>query len=441
MSKKNKLAAKSAKTTKVEKPEVTVTNETKPEGAVEQPENKEVPEQKPEQKPESKPKSKANKKSTEKVEDVVAEPITPTVQTGVTGMQSVCISKIAKGDRIDANHSVDLMKLVHSQYLINSDVPEQLRKAMNEQFNVMMLANLIHWNEQTKLDFGEAGIEVNKAAFDMISEGLETYFGMNVKGIPSKENEGQLQLKFAEEMPEQTKKDLEASKHTKVAKELPEYNPEMDNDQIVKAMETILNMRESMGKNLINTISFAKKAYQMDKSTPAEILQKILTEIPDNLLLNSYARMIYGAVVKNDCIFNAHAALRNHLAQAYDDKQLVNIGRLFFARGVMISKGKNDSRKFDEVVKPWNGLFNSMNDEIINKLIASQKDKEITIEVPSVKGIAKTSDNFNCEKIMKALHDTYGTDIGDKLLKSKMQEISNGYRDIDKVTLYDEPKK
>lgn len=463
MSKKNKnlRAAKAAKTvvkpsttttkseeTKVETAEVTkvieeaqaeVKKEVKKETPTE-PKKVEVTEsakQKPKKEGEYPPKTNKKEIPTEPpVEDVVPEvvipPKTETKPTSdiVKGYKVNSLKHLADGDRISADAGITLMNLIHKRYLSNPDLPENFKKTISNQFDAMALAHLIHWNEQTVTELTESGIKVNEEIFDAISEGLATYFNIQVKALPTGEDR---QLKIQFNTPEEVKQEVQNTEKAKKTGPLPTYSADKKEEEVVSDLETIMAANNGMGPNLENAIIYAKKAFNMEKEEPAKVLCAIMGKLThSNVLLNGYGRSIFGSMTTNDSPFTGIALLKKHLPK-WKDQELIALSRLFFSLGAQIdlntlNKSKKEKEKIapEAYLKPFNTLFKSLNDKIINDIINTIDNPANTVAVPKVAGLM--TDNFNCEKIISQLKSAYGAQLNKKQIKEIMSKTLNSFQ-------------
>lgn len=443
--KAEKLAAKNAAkaTKKVEETKkVETTTEVKPEENKEETKNETTQktettatEQKSETKPveskkEEKPKTKQSARSVkEKIEEIDAEVVEPIVTTKTI---SSSLNKIANGDRIDRNHGVELMSMIHKQYVSNPDTPEELKKSMEQQFDAMAFVHLYHWNEQTKNDFEEAGVKVNAEMFNAMSDAVANALGIKLVGLPVKEDLSQLKIDFEATMkgaPEESKQAIEAEKTTKQLTEVPKYDSSMTDEQVIENIRAIMSMHtgaNGMGNNLVNAIEFAREAFKMKDASPAEILATIATKIDTpHVLFNSFRSIAYGSLIKWENPFISHARFMEKLKPySYTDKQVADIVRLFLALGMEANaKGNEDSLKSTETA--YEELFKAYNDALINEIVSCTKDSKKTVATPKIKGLS-TESTLDCKGIFQIMKSAYG-DLSDKLLKKQLQTIAGLY--------------
>lgn len=424
------------------------------------------PEPKPEQKSETKPEPKPEQKSKPKKEDPA-----PTVKipgtTGTTsantithgkaiakGFAATAMNALANGDRISANQSILLMKMIQDNYIANSDTPIELRDAYKQTFDAMMLRNVIHWMTQTKLELSDVGLKVNKELFDNISEGLSTYYGIETKLI-GKTDDGQMMIDF--ETPTEVVQEVKESlKDEKKDEPLPVYNEKMSNDEVISSLKTILAARNGMEGNLFNAVEFARKAYSLPKAPIAEVVAAIMSHLPDsgdvpgrqsNMLLNGFGRMCFSSTVTNNVPFTGHAVLKQKLSKvmSVSDTDVAQLFRLFFALGAelnrtSINKTKEPKIEAVEYLKPWNNLLKAMNDKFINEMIETKKDKTKFAELGKIEGLMGDNNltSADCAKILAQVSKAYGTALNDKQLKQILQKLVTEYQkeDINPLDVY-----
>lgn len=443
-------ASKNAATTKVEdvKKEVTPVEETKPEP---QPEPKkeevknETQKEKSTEKPVEKPKdtsgdkTKTKPKTTTsvkaKIEEVEAEEVVEPVVNTVTNKGAIAssLNKLANGERIDLNHGVELMGMIHKQYVTNPDSPEELRKAMSSQFDAMAFIHLYHWNEQTKNDFKEAGIKINSEMFDAMSDAVANVLGIKLIGLPDKEDPKQMKIDFDATMksaPEEAKEVIEAEKKTKQITEVPKYDSSMTDEQVIENLRAIMSMHtgsNGMGNNLVNAINFARDAFGLKDAQPAEILAAIITKLDTpHVLMNSFRAMAYGSIQKWETPFVSHARVMAKLKPfSYTDKEVADIVRLFLANA-MEDNAKGDEKSLKSTETAYETLFKAYNDELINQIVGCLKDSKKVVNLPKIDGLSMNNKPLDCKGIFQLMKDVYG-DLSDKLMKKQLQTIAALY--------------
>lgn len=343
------------------------------------------------------------------------------------------MNKLANGDRIDANSSIRLMGMMKERWIDNPDTPAQLKEITSQQFDVMALYNIIHWNIQTSTELGEAGLNVNKEMFDKIAEGLATYFGITVKSIPSKTDANQLHINF--ETPAKVKEEVENVEKIRkenTSTELPVYQEGKKDEEVIKDLQIILAAKNGMGPNLENAIMYARKAFKMEKDEPAKVICTILGKLPqENLLLNGYGRMVYGSLTVNSNPFMCHSLVHKFLPK-FNDKEIANVCRLFFSLGAQLNldsinkkcEPKTEAAKY---LAPWNDLIKVFTDKTVNEIVETLKNKTKVVKLPSVKGLV-IDEPLDCNKIIATIKQSYGVELNAKQIKQKLSQILNEYQ-------------
>ena len=229
-------------------------------------------EEKPPTTPEEKPKATVQDlpKAEEKPVDKNPEPIVPEVvdpkeeekkEEDKVPSISAGLNKIANGDRIDHNHAIDLMKMVHTEYVGNPDTPEHLRSAMKTQFDAMTLVELMFYNSQLANDFQQLGVKVKESMFIEMEKVAREVFGISLKGLPDPKNDKQMIINFDESMPKDLKETV--AKDQKASKlEIPEPDINMSEADKLTVLRTILSQVGSgIGSNITNSIEWSRKAF------------------------------------------------------------------------------------------------------------------------------------------------------------------------------------
>lgn len=390
----------------------------------EEPKNKKDEKSETQAKPKQKPQSKTkdpDKNPGGHIEEVEVEVVHPTNIPGA-------VLGVIEGERIDANHTIELMGMVERRYLTKAGetYPEELKKAMNAQFDFMMYTVLMRWNEQTKNDFGEAGIIVNQEVFGQIADTVREAFGIELKGLPAGKD-GQMKIDFEATnatADAETQKTLEKEAKRKVVKELPVYTEGMTEEQIVKSIDNIFGMTGyGMEGNLQNAIEFARQAYKLEKEEPHQVLAVILKKFDTlPMALRGFEGMSYDRVMKNGNPFLAHTVVMSKLQKYnYNEAQVANMVRTFIAD--QIERNCKTGGKFEDRSIPIGELLKAFNDEMINNILTS----EDPIPVPNIKGLSvDKTEVIDREKIVNDIEKVYGK-LDDKKLKKKLQEIAGLY--------------
>lgn len=406
----------------------------------------EVPETKPVEEPkkedpkpastEKKPKQQKSKK--EKIEEVEAEEIdinnTPTIKTAAAPAPNIVTQN---SDRIDANHSVDLMNaILKRREEIKDD--RAMYQATGKQADLMMFVLIQKWNDQFKNDAKEQGFTVNEEMFAYLNETASLFLGVNL--LPSKTSDGQLEINFKDAVAKtnpEMQKALEQDAKVPQTQEMPKPEECVTDEQKVAAMCTIMNMRHKqksggIGKNVANMIEFAREAYKLDKDTePAQVLATVLLKMKEAgrnaTLLEGCANAIWGNLTGNLSVLASHAWLKNQLT-TYNDAQVANVVKVFLAKKIADETAKNNN--YEEEAKRYSQLISGTNDDLINRIITSANNEgkdEDKLVYPEIKGLNLKGKHISAIKTVNNMHIAYGAEMNDKMLKQVMQKVSGLY--------------
>lgn len=385
---------------------------------------------------EKKPKQQKLKK--EKIEEVEAEEIdlasTPIIKTSDSPVPNVVTQN---SDRIDANHSVDLMNaILKRREEIKDD--RAMYQATGKQADLMMFVLIQKWNEQFKNDAKEQGFTVNEEMFAYLNETASLFLGVNL--LPSKTSDGQLEINFKDAVAKtnpEMQKALEQDAKVPQTQEMPKPEECVTDEQKVAAMCTIMNMRHKqksggIGKNVANMIEFAREAYKLDKDAePAQVLATVLLKMKEAgrnaTLLEGCANAIWGNLTGNLSVLASHAWLKNQLT-TYNDAQVANVVKVFLAKKIADETAKNNN--YEEEAKRYSQLISGTNDDLINRIITSANNEgkgEDKLVYPEIKGLNLKGKHISAIKTVNNLRIAYGAEMNDKMLKQVMQKVSGLY--------------
>lgn len=416
-------AEKSLKTYYAEKkeepkaPEKPVSKQTDPLPADPIPEPK-----KEEKKEEKKPAAKKAKKEDviipEEVKDPkpVAKPVTkPVIQT--------------PADRIDANHGIELMKSFENR-AAELEKGTELHKAMREHADIMLFVYGKQWVDQCIADGDEAYLKVSEAMYNRMAVIGRDLLGITVKALPDKKD-GQMTIDFEETLataPAEIKKSIEKdAKKEKPSDVIPEANTSATEEEKIKAIDSILRMRNGIGGNLHNAIQFSKNAFpELKDALPAQVVAFIYSKVVNSTYLNGVANAIMGNLMGNGSIIASHAWLKKQMAGlAYDETDVANIVKVVLANGL---NGKGD---YDVLSKSCNNYIKQMNNDLINRIVSAKTPKdEAKLKINGkYTELGAVQQTISATKFINRVKDAYGADMGDKLLKQTMQRIMGLYSD------------
>lgn len=383
-----------------------------------------------------KPKQQKSKK--EKIEEVEAEEIdisnAPTIKPAAAPAPNIVTQN---SDRIDANHSVDLMNaILKRREEIKDD--RAMYQATGKQADLMMFVLIQKWNDQFKNDAKEQGFTVNEEMFAYLNETASLFLGVNL--LPSKTSDGQLEINFKDAVAKtnpEMQKALEQDAKVPQTQEMPKPEECVTDEQKVAAMCTIMNMRHKqksggIGKNVANMIEFAREAYKLDKNAePAQVLATVLLKMKEAgrnaTLLEGCANAIWGNLTGNLSVLASHAWLKNQLT-TYNDAQVANVVKVFLAKKITDETAKNNN--YEEEAKRYSQLISGTNDDLINRIITSANNEgkdEDKLVYPEIKGLNLKGKHISAIKTVNNLRIAYGAEMNDKMLKQVMQKVSSLY--------------
>lgn len=383
-----------------------------------------------------KPKQQKSKKK--EIEEVEVEEIdlasTPTIKTSNSPVPNVVTQN---SDRIDANHSVDLMNaILKRREEIKDD--RAMYQATGKQADLMMFVLIQKWNNQFKNDAKEQGFTVNEEMFNYLNDTASLFLGVNL--LPSKTSDGQLEINFKDAVAKtnpEMQKALEQDAKAPESQSIPKPEECVTDEQKIAAMCTIMNIRHKqksggIGKNVANMIEFAREAYKLDKDAePAQVLATVLLKMKEAgrnaTLLEGCANAIWGNLTGNLSVLASHAWLKNQLT-TYNDAQVANVVKVFLAKKITDETAKNNN--YEEEAKRYSQLISGTNDDLINRIITSANNEgkdEDKLVYPEIKGLNLKGKHISAIKTVNNMRITYGAEMNDKMLKQVMQKVSGLY--------------
>lgn len=392
-----------------------------------------VEEVKPEPKPElKKEEKKPTPKKVKKEEVIIPEEVkAEEVKPKPVVKPEVKTTVALKNDRIDANHGIELMRSFENR-AAELEKGTELHKAMREQADIMLFVYGKQWVDQCIADGDEAFMKVSESMYNRIATIGQNLLGITVKALPDK-IDGQMTIDFKETLetaPEETKEAIEAdAKKEKPSDVIPDVNPSATEEDKIKALDSILRMKNGMDGNLVNAINFAKGSFpELKDAVPAQVIAFIYSKIEHSTLLAAYANAIMGNLCGNANIFSAHTWLKQRLAAyTFNDVEIAQMAKVMLANGLNNRKEKD----YSATSAACNKLLKQMNDDLINRIINAKTPKDeaklkITGKFTEL-GTVQTA--IPATKIINSLKISYGTDQSNKLLKQNMQRIQALYAD------------
>lgn len=420
---KKTLATKTATITKdqkekVETVEAEVVEQAKKEGEY-------PPKQEPPKTPEA-PTEEVKPKNEEPITPEVVEPVKKKEDETPVPSISAGLNKLANGDRLDHNHTVDLMKMIHSEYVTNPATTPELGKAMKKQFDAMAMVELMFYNAQLENDLQQLGVKVNKEQFVQMEQLARNMFGIGLKALPTGDP-NQLTINFSEsvtpEVKEQVKKDLKAKDEVP---EIPEPDVNMSKDMKLKTLRAIFSQTgKGIGNNIQKGLDWGKIAFGFGKDErKSVVLASLLSNDMRTTLTNGLTGMVRGKLNNDHSIFGAHAILHQWLPN-YSDQEIAEIAQVCLSYKEE-SNQKDWKEKTGKQLSLDNGLALVTRDvaagcasEVIDAIL--NKKEQVVVDYPN----SKDKVAVNTAAIRKSLVCVYGD--SDNLLKDKLNDIVKYY--------------
>ena len=395
----------------------------------EEPKPEPTPDPQPEpKKEEKKEEKKPTAKKAKKEEVIIPEEVKPEEIKPKETKPTIVTPKVTT-DRIDANHGIELMKSFENR-AAELEKGTELHKAMREQADIMLFVYGKQWVDQCVADGDEAFLKVSESMYNRMAVVGRDLLGITVKALPDKKD-GQMTIDFKETLetaPAEVKESLEAdAKKEKPSDVIPEANTSATEEEKIKAIDSILRMRNGIGGNLHNAIQFSKNAFpELKDALPAQVVAFIYSKVVNSTYLNGVANAIMGNLMGNGSIIASHAWLKKQMSGlAYDETDVANIVKVVLANGL---NGKGD---YEVLSKSCNNYIKQMNSDLINRIVSAKTPKDeaklkINGEYTELGAVQQT---ISATKFINRVKDAYGADMGDKLLKQTMQRIMGLYSD------------
>ena len=356
-----------------------------------------------------------------KPEEVKPKEVKPTQVTKV--------APVSTKDRIDANHGIELMKSFENRAK-ELEKGTELHRAMREQADIMLFVYGKAWVDQCIADGDEAFMKVSESMYNRMAIVGRDLLGITVKALPEKKD-GQMTIDFEktlETASEEVKKALdEDSKKEMPSNVIPEANASATEEEKIKAIDTILRMKNRIGGNLHNAIQFTKNAFpEFKDACPAQVVAFIYSKIVTSTYLTGVANAIMGNLMGNGSIIASHTWLKQMMnGLDYNETEIADIVKVILANGL------NKRGEYDVLSKSCNKYIKQMNDDLINRIIAAKTPKDeanlkISGKYPELGAVQM---NISSTKFINRIKEAYGADLSNKLLKQTMQRIMGLYSD------------
>lgn len=379
---------------------------------------------------------KESKKKEEKV--IVPEVVDPTPEKKSSTKISIAqgLANLANKERMDENHQVEFLGLIHKEYLSNKDrdIPAAQKAAMQEVFDGGMCQLTLLYAAQLEAE-GRAilkGVNITKEVFPLAKAQFAELYGVDIKALPGK-SDGQMTIEFQEVPVEVKKAAKEDAKATAKIKEIPEPDPKMEEPEKLDVLRAILSRTNAtdgevkcrMATNIHDAIEWARKAFEIKSDSPEVTLATMYQKFNNakTLCLSGYMRRSWGATTVNRSPFITHATISKDFDGIYSEEQVAKLVQVMQSAYAEYTGSEN--KDFASLVSGVNNINSGITEDILKAIIA----KEETIEF-SPEGLeAGTKGNgIPGAKIYEQLQNRYAITDSPELLKSKLQLISGLYK-------------
>lgn len=357
--------------------------------------------------------------STEKKED---ETPVPSISAG--------LNKLANGDRLDHNHAVDLMKMIHGEYVTNPATTPELGKAMKRQFDAMAMVELMFYNAQLESDLQQLGVKVNKEQFTQIEQLARSMFGISLKSLPTSDP-NQLVINFPESIPntvkEQVKKDLKEKKEVTKIPDPVITMPEAEKQKVLRVICSSIG--KGVGNNVTSVIEWARKAYGFtDQEKKSVIFANILQKDLKTTLINGLTSMVKGRLNHDHSILGAHAVLHQWLP-TFSEEEIAEIAQVCLSYKEEISckeyieKTGQKCNIDNSIALISREIMAGRTEDVINGIVGNKEQ----VVVKYLDGTGSVA--VNTESVRKGLTVAYGSQgtISDSMLKDVASNIVKLY--------------
>ena len=301
----------------------------------------------------------------------------------ITGFDAINATseKMGVNNKLDANHQVDLARLILERQKDKEDVPE-LKQALLMQCDLIMNMSILHLNAQYAGELEQLNIKIDKP---MLEQFTATFANLGIslpKALPNKTNSNQVEIDFTkavipEDVAEEAKRES-ANLVPEVKGEAPiieNASPTMSKEQMLKNLDRILNQKKNGTpyNNVSDAITYATVLFELQNSTPAQVLAYLLQFYKNNandklaLILSSLTNAYCGNLYGNHNYLTGHVFLKRNFK--YTDEELAEIGRVLVANNIE-NKFVNSKNGSAEIAEKAAKFFKPIPTDIMN-LIAN----------------------------------------------------------------------
>ena len=388
-------------------------------------------EPKKEVKKEEKPKKESKKKE--------EKPIIPEVldakpekkpETAISIAQG--LANLANRERMDENHQVEFLGLIHKEYLSNNDreIPAAQKAAMQEVFDGGMCQLTLLYAAQLEAE-GRAilkGVNITKEIFPRAKAQFAEMYGVDIKALPGK-TDGQMTIEFQEIPAEVQKAAKEDAEATAKVTEIPDPDPSLPEQEKLEALRAIFSRSNAshgqvpcrMATNVHDAIEWAKKAFDIKSDSPEVTLATMYQKFNDakTLCLTGYMRKSWGSITVNRSPFITHSIISKDFAGIYSEEQVAKLVQV-----MQSAYAESSGKDFASTVLGINNINGGMTEDVLKSIV---EKKEIIPFAPEGLATDTKGDGIPGAKIYEAIKNRYAITDSPDLLKSKLQMIAGLY--------------
>ena len=306
------------------------------------------------------------------------------------------IGALKDGERISPDSSIALLGILERKMIsAEKDNLPELKGAIEEPFNMMLIVSMCQWGNQFKNDMLEKGIVIQEGMFNKLNAYCEQVFETKLLTCNENKDKKQLTIDFKqtiENAPEDMKKAVEAEKKVQPINTLPEFSEKKNTEELLKDVRNILSMKNSKPEiNFYNAITYAAKVYK--DNDVASVLTHLIKDFGEDapcLIFNGFSNMVYGTLIKSNSPIYGHSLLRNRFnSEMFTDDEIAKIHCVLLSYRLRTQATRVGGNCLRDYIIPYNTLFNKITDKLINTIQEHYTEDEPTIiklSVPKMVG-------------------------------------------------------
>lgn len=386
-------------------------------------------------------KTESKKKKEKKEEVIIPEEVKEAIpEKAIVERKTITtgLAHVVNNERMDENHQVEFLSLLHKAYLDNpdSEISPERKAAYKEVFDGGMCQLTLLYAAQLEAE-GKAilkGVNVTKEIFPLAKKQFCDMYGVEIKALPGKDS-NQLVINF-EDIPQEIKKAADADAKATKTTDIPEADVALSEEEKLNAIRNILSRSNAshgtvpcrMATNVKDAIEWARKAFEIKSEEPQVTLATLYQKFNDTktLCLTGFMRKAWGSTTVNRTPFITHALLEKDFEGIYNAKQVAELAKVMMSASAESSV--TDKNDFASIIKTVNIINSGMNDNMIKSIV--KKEEVIPFAVDGLVD-DKKNNGIPGAKVYSTLANIYGfASLGDsdKQLKNKLNEISKLYK-------------